>query len=279
MIIGCMGKGGSGKSTVATGLVRVAHAQSRKTLAIDADHNMDLVFNLMGETADFPFLGSHRDTIRSTAQLYPGETYRERFIRGGVLPEFMLDPVDAVTQSVTREILPGLRLMAAGPHTDEVRQGHACSHVLASPLKWYLPNLHDGAEQAIIIDSTAGMDMVGSGIAVGMDLVYIVAEPTIHSTKTAKQIAEGLKWFNVPHVFVVNKVQQPEQVDQAAQWLGEAPMFVLSFTADAQENETIFGEMIRYAEAFARSSGGAAVRRARAAQGIQDGVDQTGKNG
>lgn len=279
MIIGCMGKGGSGKSTVATGLVRAAHAQNRKTLAIDADHNMDLVFNLVGEATDFPFLGSHRDAIRSTAQLQSGETYRQRFIRGGDLPTFTFDPADEVTQTVTREVVPGLRLMAAGPHTDEVKQGHACSHVLASPLKWYLPNLQDNPEQAIIIDSTAGMDMVGSGIGAGMDLVYIVAEPTIHSTKTAKQIAEGLKWFNVPHVFVVNKVQRPEQVDQAAQWLGEAPMFVLSFAADAQENETIFGEMIRYAEAFARSSGGAAVRRARAAQGIEDGVDQMSKNG
>ncbi len=274
-----MGKGGSGKSTVATGLVRAAQVQNRTTLAIDADHNMDLLFNLVGDAGNFPFLGSHRDAIRSTAQLAPNETYKQRFLRGGAFPVFSLEPADFVTEAVTREIAPGLRLMAAGPHTDEVKQGHACSHVLASPLKWYLPNLQDTPEQAVIIDSTAGMDMVGSGIGVGMDLVYIVAEPTIHSTKTAKQIAEGLNWFQVPHVFVVNKVQRPEQVDQAAEWLGEAPMFVLSFAADTQENETIFGEMIRYAEAFARASGGAAVRRARADQGVEDGVDQGAKQG
>lgn len=273
-----MGKGGSGKSTVATGLVRAAHAEQRFTLAIDADHNMDLLFNIAGEVKTFPYLGSHRDLIRATAELQPGESYRERFVRGGTFPSFALDPLDEATRALSQEIEPGLRLMAAGPHTDEVKSGQSCSHVLASPLKWYLPNLHDAPEQAVIIDSTAGMDMVGSGIGVSMDLVYIVTEPTVHATKTAKQIAEGLNWYRVPHVFVVNKVQRPEQVDQATGWLSEAPMFVLSFAADTKENETIFGEMVRYAESFARTHGGVEVRRARAAHS-GNGIDQNAKTG
>lgn len=278
MIIGCMGKGGSGKSTVATGLVRAAQAEHRLTLAIDADHNMDLLFNIAGEVKEFPYLGSHRDLIRVTAELQPGESYRERFARGGAFPAFALDPLDEVTRALSQEVGPGVRLMAAGPHTDEVKSGQSCSHVLASPLKWYLPNLHDAPEQAVIIDSTAGMDMVGSGIGVGMDLVYIVTEPTVHATKTAKQIAKGLDWYRVPHVFVLNKVQHPEQVDQAAEWLGEAPIFVLSFATNTKENETIFGEMVRYAESFARMHGGVEVRRARAAYSV-NGVDQEGKVG
>lgn len=278
MIIGVMGKGGSGKSTVSTQLVESAYRLGSSVLGIDADHNMDLLFNLAPTAQNVPFLGQNRAVFDAGIDLQSRETYARRLQRGD-LPTFSFSPPDVLTSQLTFLVRERMRLMVAGPHTEEVKAGSVCSHVLAAPLKAYLPCLDTHQNDVVVVDSTAGMDMVGSGIAVGMDLVYIVAEPTIHSTKTAKQIAEGLKWFHVPHVFVVNKVQRPEQVDQAAQWLGEAPMFVLSFAADAQENETIFGEMIRYAEAFARSSGGAAVRRARAAQGIEDGVDQMAKNG
>jgi len=46
MKIAFLGKGGSGKSTLATAAVRHLHSTGRHVLAIDADHNMDLSFNL-----------------------------------------------------------------------------------------------------------------------------------------------------------------------------------------------------------------------------------------
>ncbi len=237
---------------------------------------MDLLFNIAPTAQHVPYLGEYRARFDAAIGLEPRETYARR-LRRDTVPTFSLMPPDELTSEFSFVVKDGLRLMVAGPHTEEVKAGAVCSHVLAAPLKVYLPNLETHEHEAVIVDSTAGMDMVGSGIAMGMDLVYIITEPTIHSTKTAKQIGEGLDWYQVPHVFVLNKVQRPEQVDQAAQWLGQVPMFVLSFVAEAKENETIFGEMLRYAEGFARAHGGLDIRRQRVMRGAAEGVDQTSK--
>ncbi len=272
MIIGCLGKGGSGKSTVATALTRTLQAGGYTALAIDADHNMDLLFNVLGEPDAFPYLGERRQELKDLVGMAPNEKLLARLAREPRI-QIRLREDDAVLRLFAKEIAPRFWLMAAGPHTDEVRLGQACSHVLASGLKLILPGLVLGQKEAVVVDSTAGMDMVGSGIAAGMDLAYIVTEPTVHATKTAKQIAAGLDWFGTPHVFVLNKVQYPEQVDQASAWLGEAPLFVLSFSGDAETNATIFQEMTRYAATFAQEHGGNDVRFARALAAARRGVD------
>ncbi len=263
MIIGCLGKGGSGKSTVATALTRALQADGYATLAIDADHNMDLLFNVVGEPEAFPYLGEHRQELKELVGMTAGEKLSARLTREPRI-QIRLRTDDPVIRLLAKEIRPRFWLMAAGPHTEEVQSGQACSHVLASGLKLVLPGLVLDEKEAVVVDSTAGMDMVGSGIAAGMDLAYIVTEPTVHATKTAKQIAAGLDWFGTPHVFVLNKAQNPTQVDQAAAWLGEAPLFVLSFSGDPEANATIHQEMVRYAAAFAREHGGNEVRFARA---------------
>ncbi len=272
MVIGFLGKGGSGKTTVATRFTEALLREGRQVLAIDADHNMDLLFNLAADRAEgFPYLGEAGEAFAAAIGLAPRETYLRRLARGG-LPTFSCAPADPFTARYAPEIRPGLRLMVAGPHTEAVQHGTVCSHVLAAPLKVYLPCLAVAEHEAVVIDSTAGMDMVGSGIVAGMDLVYIVTEPTVHATKTAKQIAAGLAWSGTPHVFVLNKVQYPTQVDDAAAWLGEAPLFVLSFSGDAEANAAIYQEMVRYAAAFAHERGGNAVRSARAVAAAQRGT-------
>ncbi len=272
MIIGCLGKGGSGKSTVATALTRGLRADGYATLAIDADHNMDLLFNVLGEPEAFPYLGEHRQELKDLFGMIPNEKLLARLAREPRI-QIRLRENDPVLRLLAKEITPRFWLMAAGPHTEEVQLGQACSHVLASGLKLILPSLVLEEKEAVIVDSTAGMDMVGSGIAAGMDLAYIVTEPTIHATKTAKQIAAGLDWFGTPHVFVLHKAQNPEQADQAAAWLGEPPVFVLSFSGAADANATIYQEMVRYAAAFAHEHGGNEVRRARAIKASQRGED------
>jgi CO dehydrogenase nickel-insertion accessory protein CooC1 len=64
MIIGVLGKGGSGKSTVSTNLVKfLASKKEHTVLAIDADHNMDITYNL-GVTEEFPYLGGSMSDLK-----------------------------------------------------------------------------------------------------------------------------------------------------------------------------------------------------------------------
>jgi CO dehydrogenase maturation factor len=236
MIIGFMGKGGSGKTTMSTLFTRHLVAQQRDVLAIDADHNMDLLYNLAGEQTEFSYLGEAGKEFATTIDLQEKETYQKRLTREP-LPTFSFSPTDSFTERYTRPLSDRLRIMVAGPHTEEVRYGGACSHILAAPLKVYLPLLEMREEQDVVVDSTAGMDMVGTGIACGMDVVCICTEPTVHSTKTAKQIAEGLAWYGVPCFFVGTKMQTEEQRVQAQQWLNGQLELSVPFFASEQASE------------------------------------------
>jgi len=207
MKIAFLGKGGSGKSTLATAMVRHLHAAGKRVLAIDADHNMDLTFNL-GVDSLPQYLGTDPSLIKRYAGVAHVDGFtraREAADRNGV--KFRLSPPDEYTTAMATEIEPRLMVMAAGPHTDIVRSGGHCSHSLAAPLKIYLPFLGLAADEAVVIDERAGTDPVATGILKGVDLAIIVAEPTVHSVRVAQQIADELVRAEVPHRFVFNKVR------------------------------------------------------------------------
>lgn len=205
MKVAFLGKGGSGKSTMATAMVKHLTQQGRRTLAIDADHNMDLSYNLGASPA--VFLGSDPYAIKR----YVGVSEKQSFIEtvhtateNGIV--FSINPADNFTESVTTRISPALRLMTAGPHTDIVRSGEHCSHSLAAPLKVYLPLLKLKGNETVVIDERAGTDPVATGILKGVDLAVIVREPTVNSARVAEQITHELEIAEIPHLIVDNKL-------------------------------------------------------------------------
>lgn len=271
MIIGFMGKGGSGKTSLSTAFTRFLLQKKYQVLAIDADHNMDLLFNLAGEQEVFPYLGN--DHTRIKALLGMPQEYRtyQQAIAEERIDEQVFGTSNPFFAAFTREVSPNLWCMAAGPHTEDIHHGVACSHTLSSSLKAYLPFLALRDEQMVVVDSTAGMDMVGTGIARGMDMVCIVTEPTIHATKTAKQIAQGLAEHGVPSVYLVNKCASEEQYTQAVDWLGQEPLAVCRFAADLATQEAALQNIFTYAQELVATLGGNARRRERAVRLAKEG--------
>jgi len=173
-------------------------------LAIDADHNMDLSYNLGADPS--LFLGSDPDRIKEYVGSVRSETYLNALQRGKDRRlTFTLSPRDEYTKSVSVELEDGLTLITVGPHTDRVRSQEACSHSLAAPLKVYLPLLRLNPNEAVVIDERAGTDPVATGILSGVDVAVIVQESTIHSRRVAQQIKHELELAGVPHLIVDNK--------------------------------------------------------------------------
>lgn len=230
MIIGFLGKGGSGKSTLATAMARHLHITQNEVLAIDADHNMDLVWNL-ASNSDLPYLGESVGDINEYAGIKKEDSYKQIFY-SDLTPKFTLSPADTFTKKYRKEIAPGFHLMASGPHTETVLHGNKCSHSLSTSLKVYLPFLELKENEAVIIDEKASSDAAGTGVPTGFTLSYIVVEPTHHSIKAAHQIAKTLDFYDAPYEFVLNKVANKEQENFALAQLNKAPIVIFSFSTE-----------------------------------------------
>ena len=237
MIIGFFGKGGSGKSSLATQMALHLHAIGKEVLAIDADHNIDLAYNLTNGslTPDMPSLGDALAPIRSFVGLEDGGTSADVFSEKCAM-RFSLNPLDAYTDKYTHKVTDRLRVMMAGAQTDTVLYGKACSHILTTPLKIYLPLLKMEENDVVVMDEKAGADGVTTGIVTGVDVGVIVCEASSHSIKTAKQIAELMDFFETPYVFVGNKITGTEDRDYITQHLEVEPIAFLPDDVSVKRN-------------------------------------------
>jgi CO dehydrogenase maturation factor len=227
MILSFLGKGGSGKSSVATQMALFLHGQAKTVLAIDADHNMDLSYNLSGgQLPKMKYLSESLKDMQEFIGLPTTSKYSEAFLHE-VEARFTLSPQDTVTATYATEIKEHLHLMAAGPQTDTVLYGKACSHSLTTALKVYLPLLDLKENEMVVVDEKAGADGVTTGIVTGIDVGVIVCEPALHSVKTAKQIAELMDFYQTPYIFVGNKIGDSEDKNFIEKELGCAPAVYL----------------------------------------------------
>jgi CO dehydrogenase maturation factor len=239
MILGFLGKGGSGKSSVSTQMTLWLKEKGRNVLAIDADHNMDLSFNVTSGTlpSDMPYLGNSLDELQACVDLTPDEKYSEAFLRGSKTRfSFSDSEIDAFTEKYTRLITPRLRLMTAGPQTEQVLFGQSCSHILTTPLKIYLPFLKLADLDEVVVDEKAGADGVTTGIVTGIDVAIIVCEPALHSVKTAAQIAELLTWYDTPYIIVGNKIASDEDKEFIELNLPQKPTAYLTQSNDMRRS-------------------------------------------
>jgi CO dehydrogenase maturation factor len=231
MIIGFLGKGGSGKTTLATLFTKYLIDKGNKVLAIDADHNMDFSFNL-GAGNSFPYFGQSMSEIKSfTCDSSDIKKTAREILVAGPKNTFSFSPKDEYTKNYSVDKSEKLTLMVAGPHTEEIMEGDKCSHTLFTSLKIYLPFLKLNQNEFAVVDEKAGMDPVGTIVPIGFDVAIISVEPTVHSTKAANQISAGLQKYKTPHVFVGNKILNEEQKDFLKNNLWGEPIAYLDFDA------------------------------------------------
>lgn len=249
MKIAFVGKGGSGKTTLAALLARHLAATGRPVLAIDADINQHLAAAL-GAPPDLvpPPLGGHLDLIKehlrgsnpriaSAAQMVkttpPGAGSRLVGVVGD-------NPIYA---ACVREI-GGVRLAVTGPfQPDDL--GVACYHSKVGAVELLLNHLVDGPGEYVVVDMTAGADSFASGLFTRFDVTFCVSEPTVRGASVYRQYIgyarDGAPDHDVTVHPVANKVTEPADLDFLRAALGTEPLVsfgVSPFVRAAERAET-----------------------------------------
>ena len=193
-------------------------------MAIDADHNMDMTYNLSAPE-NMNYIGQG---LQEVLDFVGAKSTRTVFDTDN-LSMFTLSPKDDITAKYSEQVNGNTHVMSTGPHTDTILYDQSCSHSLTTPLKVYLPLLKLQENDFAVVDEKAGTDGVGTGVTTGFDMPVVVAEPTVYGIKAARQIAEVLDFYKTPYVFALNKVDSDEDISLFVETVGQEPDFVFKY--------------------------------------------------
>ena len=170
--IAIAGKGGSGKTTLSTLIIRY-FLMSNKTpvLAVDADPNANLN-ELLGVKAGRTIISALDETMHRKGELPPGVT-KERHL------EYQLN--EALVEC------DGFDLLLMGR-----TEGAGCYCYANNLLRMLLDRLI-GNYPYVVMDNEAGMEHLSRRTTRNADMLLIVANPTIISLKSAKRIYGTVK--------------------------------------------------------------------------------------
>ncbi|MFU8875491.1 ATP-binding protein [Micromonospora sp. SL4-19] len=226
MKVAFVGKGGSGKTTLAALFARHLAGQCLPVLAIDADINQHLAAALGGDTDTRPPvkpLGEHLPAIKD--YLHGANlriTSADQMVkttppgRGSRLLRVMED--NPIYAACIREV-DGVRLAVTGEFAAE-DLGVACYHSKVGAVELLLNHMLDGPGEYVVVDMTAGADSFASGLFTRFDRTMLVCEPTVRSVGVYRQYAGYARDYGVALSVVGNKVEDASDVEFLREHVG-----------------------------------------------------------
>ncbi|MCP4682918.1 MAG: AAA family ATPase [Desulfobacterales bacterium] len=196
MKVAVSGKGGVGKTTFASFLIRALADEGKKVLAIDADPDANLAQALGVEDSDqIVPISQMKELIEERTESKPGAM-------GGF---FKLNPkVDDLPEKLSVEI-DGVKVMVMGG----VKKGGAgCICPESVLLKNLVTHIVLARDEAVVLDMEAGLEHLGRGTAGAVERLIVLVEPGRRSIETAHQVRKlagdiGLRNLS----FVANKIR------------------------------------------------------------------------
>jgi CO dehydrogenase maturation factor len=219
MRIAFVGKGGSGKTTLAALFARWLASEGSPVLAIDADINQHLgaALGLSPEAAAaLPSLADRlpelKDHLRGANPRIASAAAMVKTTPPGAGSRLLRMEHDAPVVGELTRTVGGVRLLATGPFADD-DLGVACYHAKVGAAELLLNHLLDGRDEYVVVDMTAGADSFASGMFTRFDLTVLVVEPTARSVAVHRQYTGYASGFDVAIVAAGNKVRGAD--DQA----------------------------------------------------------------
>jgi CO dehydrogenase maturation factor len=199
MKLAVSGKGGVGKTTFASLMIRTLNAEGKRVLAIDADPDANLAAGLGIANADkIVPIAEMEDLVYERTGAKPGSI-------GGY---FKLNPkVDDLPDDVSVKF-EDIKLMRLGG----IKKGGAgCICPESSLLRALVMHIVLARDEVVVMDMEAGIEHLGRATAKAVDKLIVVVEPGRRSIDTAEHIRKLAGEIGLDHIVVVgNKVRGPK---------------------------------------------------------------------
>lgn len=219
------GKGGSGKSTISALIAKGLKNKGYKVLLVDADESNMGLHRLMGISMPMDLLeniGGKKNLQEKLTQAFTQKNSMALFDGKWKIQDI---PKDCVAEA------DGIKLMIIGK-IHEFGAGCACPMGAISRI--FLSNLDTEDDEAVIVDTEAGVEHFGRGVDAGCDLALGVIDPAYESFLLADKMQEMAKKAEIEIFFVLNKVEGQVK-DAMAKHID--PKKVI---AEIPKNDTIF---------------------------------------
>ncbi len=188
------GKGGCGKSTVVALLAKAVAAKGNTVLVIDSDEsNIGLHSRLgMQKPDDFMnYFGGKKLLFEKTKEMKDKWRLED-------LPEDYL----------TRK--GNIRLLSMG----KIYQfGEGCACPINALSSKFLEILDLRGGEFLIADTDAGIEHFGRGVEKGVDILFVIVDPSRESILLAEKIAELGRQADKPVYYILNRVTDQETRD------------------------------------------------------------------
>ncbi len=200
MKIAISGKGGVGKTLLASLLAQAFSKSGYRVIAIDADPDANLAATLgFPDAGKVTPISEMKELIEERTETQPGKSG----------PYYKLNPrVDDIPDRYSLKH-NGIRLLVMGPLK---KGGSGCYCPENALLAALLAHLLIARDEVVILDMAAGIEHLGRGTAKAVDKLIVVVEPGRSSLETAYRIAKLAKDIGLENIAVVgNKVHSQKE--------------------------------------------------------------------
>ncbi|HEX3588988.1 MAG TPA: ATP-binding protein [Pseudonocardiaceae bacterium] len=219
MKIAFVGKGGSGKTTLASLFAAHLAACDLPVLALDADINQHLATALGADertAAALPTLGDHlpliKDYLRGDNPRISSADAMVKTTPPGTGSRLLRVVADSPVHDACVRRVGDVRLAVTGRFAED-DIGVACYHSKTGAVELLLNHTVDGPDEYVVVDMTAGADAFASGLFTRFDLTFLVCEPTVRSVGVYRQYAGYAAEHDVALAVVGNKVADADDLE------------------------------------------------------------------
>jgi CO dehydrogenase maturation factor len=205
------GKGGSGKSTIASLLAKSLQTKGYRILVVDADesnYGLSVQLGLKEPKELMEQIGGKKAVLNKMMTARSCGKKASIFTEDWSIDEI---PEDCVSKK------DNLNLLQIG----KVKHfGEGCACPMGGLSREFLMHLQLAPKEIAVIDTEAGVEHLGRSVAGSVDLILAVIDPSYESIKLSKKILEMGNEGGKPVYFVINKVDE-ELAEEIAVKIGK----------------------------------------------------------